>query len=184
MNCAYPFRGTSHQRLGIMVYFYWVRTDKCREVLVWKAVPPNSGAYFCHGLTFDGVNAPDGPLSLVGDSVPRVLQDEWVPICCGRAGHRDGEPASAIAVFAKDRVPTHSRKVATAVLSGGVFDEYRSMLYSKQGPYSRRPTFESFNGNARRHGKYTCYVKKGDPRLNEQCCPAPGENEVPDRWPR
>jgi RHS repeat-associated protein len=169
----------------IMVYYYWVQTDLGRDVLVWKAEPPNSGAYFCHGLTFDGVSAPDGPLSPTQHSVPIVLQDEWVPICCGRAGHREGEAASAIAVFGKTGpFPSHSGKVATTVVSGGVFDEYRSMLYSKQGAYSRRPAFDSFHANAGVHGKYTCYVKKGDPRLTEQtCCPGPGENEVPDRWP-
>ena len=168
----------------MMVTYYWVQTDMGRDVLVWKAEPPYGGAYFCHGLTFDGVNAPDGPLSPVENSVPKVLQDEWVPICCGRAGHREGEAASAIAVFAKADIPSHSGKVATAVLSGAVFDEHRSMLYSKQGAYSRRPTFDSFHANVGIHGKYTCYVKKGDPRLTEQtCCPGPGENEVPDRWP-
>ncbi len=168
-----------------MVYYYWVQTDMGRDVLVWKAVPPNGGAYFCHGFTFDGVNAPDGPLSVVENSVPKVLQDEWVPICCGRAGHREGESPSAIAVFAKSRIPSHSGKVATVVITGGVFNEQRSFLLSKQGAYTRRPTFDSFSANARWHGKYTCYVKKGDPRLAEQtCCPGPGENEVPDRWPR
>lgn len=167
----------------IMVYYYYVQTDAGNDVLIWKPVPPNSGAYFCHGFTFDGVHAPDGPLSLVGEFVPTVLQDEWVPICCARAGHREGEVASAIAVFAKGRIPSHSGKVATAVVTGGVFDEQRSFLLSKQGQYAPRLTFESFSVNARWHGKYTCYVKRGDPRLAEpKCCPVPGENEVSDRW--
>lgn len=147
----------------IMVYYYWVQTDLGRDVLVWKAEPPNSGAYFCHGLTFDGVSAPDGPLSLTQHSVPIVLQDEWVPICCGRASHREGEAASAIAVFGKTGpFPSHSGKVATTVVSGGVFDEYRSMLYSKQGDVFTSPHFRQFP--CERGGSWKVYLLREERR--------------------
>ena len=165
----------------IQVNDYFLKTDSGRDMLAWK--PVDGRTYNCHGFTFDGVTAPGGPYSLYGDyGVVRVLQDEWVPICCARAGHKEGEPASGIAVFLSAGSFQHSGKVATVVLREGRFDEAASFLYSKWGVESPRPNFRTFKMNAARYGKYKCYVKKGDPRLAEfTCCPGPGENEIPQQ---
>jgi uncharacterized protein RhaS with RHS repeats len=162
----------------IQVNDYFLQTDNGRPILAWKPVAGRT--YDCHGLTFDGVTAPGGPYSLYGDyGVVRVLQDEWVPICCARAGHKEGEPASGVAVFLRGGSYTHSGKVATVVLSEGRFDESASALYSKWGVESTRPNFRTFKMNAAQYGMYKCYVRKGDPRLAETTCCGRGEHEIP-----
>ena len=168
----------------IQVNDYQVDTDKGSPIAAWK--PVDGRTYDCHGLTFGGVTAAGGPYSPYGNpDVYMILLDEWVPICCARAGHMGGEKASGIVVFTRGKEVRHSGLVATAVLNRqGGFDETRSFVYSKWGVAEARPNFRTFQVNAAYyHAKYSCFVKKGDPRLGEiTCCPPPGDNEVPPPW--
>jgi hypothetical protein len=140
---------------------YSVSTNKGTPVTAWKPTD-GSGQYWCHGYTFDGSVAPNGPLSVYGGDVEKVLEDEYERgMSC-----LEGD----IVVFGEN---VHSGKITFLVAHGGVIDEDRTMVTSKWG--RSRLNRQSLRANVRAYGQYRVYVKLGTARLG--CCAAKGENE-------
>ena len=136
------------------------KTDKGTDVLFWR--PLETTDYWCHGYTFDGSTAKDGPFSPSGYDVPKILQDEWkkVPCACAEGG---------IIVIYKGEYVQHSGKVTHIdarenPLGSGSWQltEYNSMLRSKwdsNGVLAERAFQEDWRVYG---GYYSCYIKAAE----------------------
>jgi hypothetical protein len=56
-------------------------------IRVWRA--SDGRQYFCHGLTFGGKDAPGGPISPFGQTVPTILREHFQAVPEGAAGSGD-----------------------------------------------------------------------------------------------
>ena len=151
-----------------------VPTIKGTIIKAWK--PHDGKTFWCHGYTFGGHLAENGPFSIYGQQVPIVLNDGgWKKVCCGAAGKDD------IVVFsnARDGI-THSGRAESIKTESkeGYFwiDEAASNLSSKWGPTGKIRT-DSFELNADTYrSQYACYTKED---VGPVPCCLPGTRELP-----
>ncbi len=148
-----------------------VRVTTDRNTKLTAFVPYNRETYNCHGYTFDGYSAPDGPYSIFDKDVLTIIRDDlWVRVCCGMAN-------GGIALFgeSKDGWVSHSGKITSVVHQGTKFDEDASQVASKYGP-SGALADRSFSSTADMYGDYKCYIRLKDLKLG--CCAEPGAHEA------
>jgi hypothetical protein len=153
-------------------------TDKGRAIQFWKS---GTGDYWCHGFTFDGSIALEGPFSPFGvgdpwgDSVSKILEDDgWVHTCCGMAKTKD------IVVFYSSGKIVHSAKVMTVDSRDGEFNEYGSWVVAKDDSYGPLRFFTFAQESQEYEANYKCFSKP--PHL-VGCCPMKGEHEIPPSAP-
>ena len=144
-----------------------METDRGTRIDAWK--PHDNVTYWCHGYTFGGSSAPNGPFSIWGNEVPIVLRDDgWVPTFSCLSASDD------ILVFARNNV-AHSGIIYSYYNKPNEVspDENRSRLDSKWGAQSQNK--KSWAKNAAQYGPYRVFSKyeKQGP------CQGLGENELP-----
>ncbi|MCY2999550.1 MAG: PEP-CTERM sorting domain-containing protein [Planctomycetota bacterium] len=137
---------------------------------LWK--PHDGKTYWCHGYTFGGSEAANGPFSIWGDQVPEMLKKEgWQKICCGQTQPGD------IMVFWKDGVVQHSGKLSGPIKTkggeGGYSFDASTQLTSKWGQLPLN--IATVAKNAAVYGSYACYSKSIKYVYRPCCKSAPGE---------
>jgi RHS repeat-associated protein len=152
---------------------YRLTTDSETPLLSWK---PNDGkSFWCHGYTFDGSVAPNGPFSPYGEDAVKILKDEWGCVACANA------EGGIVAYYRNGHMQyaTHSGKIAKVVTTQpGQFDEVASQVTSKDGVNAPGVTTDAFAHWLFKYGDYKCYVKKSDPRIGMYGCWGYGEHEI------
>jgi hypothetical protein len=99
-----------------------------RMVRVWRA--DNGHAYFCHGLTFGGKEAPGGVISPLGDHVSTILRGHYEVIAEAQA--RAGDILVWHGFGPNDVV--HSVILSNAVVTPGTNNlDYAARLQTKNG---------------------------------------------------
>ena len=129
---------------------YEAETDAGTKIPVWK--PDDGVTYWCHGFTFGGSAASNGPFSIWGRQVPTVLTDDgWKSeySCVAKRGD--------ILVF-QDANVAHSGVIASASEPKGIIDDKASTLNSKWGSGSQNVS--SWAVNAAQYGKYEVHSKQ------------------------
>ena len=145
---------------------YWAATNLGRNILVWKANEgfPVTDSYWCHGYTFGGeIQAgPRSPFS--GESVSKILQDEWEELECPELAQ-----IGDIAVFSRPGMPLqHSGKVLSINLSPNGKIDYKTSVISAKNGWA--PVFSFFLEDAiLDYGEVQFWGPKGKKR--EGCCP-------------
>ncbi len=116
---------------------WWsVDTRNGRTILVWKGT--GKAKYFCHGLTFGGNKAENGPFSPTGAEVPEIMSKNYARIP-GAANAKNTLPGSVlIIVDGKDRV-LHSAVFDKVVFTNGSLDENKTTLATKNGIEKQGP---------------------------------------------
>ena len=137
---------------GYVGNVYHVETDAGTTIQAWK--PHDGSTYWCHGFTFGGSKAPNGPFSIWGSEVTTVLNDE---------GWRQGRsclarPGSDILVFwdAQQQL-AHTGIVNSVSAPNAIIDENSSTLDSKWGYRPRNQN--SWLSNANAYGRYRVFSK-------------------------
>jgi hypothetical protein len=98
------------------------------KVRVWRA--DNGEEYFCHGLTFNGKEAPGGVISPLGDHVPAILRGHYEAIPEAQA--RAGDILVWRGVSMNDVV--HSAILTDPILTSGTQQlDYAALLQTKNG---------------------------------------------------
>jgi hypothetical protein len=98
------------------------------KVRVWRSA--DGQQYFCHGLTFGGVNCCTGAVSPYGDDVPKILDAHYVPVPESQA--RSGDVLVWRGGAANEVI--HSAILAKAVLAPGKnYLDYSATLLTKNG---------------------------------------------------
>ncbi len=130
---------------------YQVETDAGRTINAWK--PHDGTTYWCHGFTFGGSSASNGPFSIWGSDVPTVLTDDgW---SMGSNYSCISQPGD-ILVFAGNNV-AHTGIIQSTSAPAGIVDENASMLDSKWGQQPQNVS--SWAVNAAQYGNYSVYTK-------------------------
>jgi hypothetical protein len=127
------------------------QTDGGSDLGIWR--PDDCSAYWCHGYTFGGSSASQGPFSALGFEVPTILRDDgW------KAAWSSQVNAGDILVFAGNDPITHTGIITSVVRNQGRIDEGQSRLRSKWGPgaLDNRPWYE----DGEQWGSYWCYSKQ------------------------
>jgi len=158
---------------------YHAKTEGQRIITVWQAAPIYTGrlTYWCHGYTFDGLAAgPRSPHS--GSSAWKILEDEWVPICCAAA--EAGE--DIIAYFGDpepEENPWHSSKLIVVGSIDFRIEEGLTFVDSKWG--NAALASYSLEEEADEYGEYRCYTETPtvEKILDSQLCCEPGDRELP-----
>lgn len=127
-----------------------VETDAGTKVDAWK--PHDGKTFWCHGFTFGGSAASNGPFSLWGADVPTVLNDDGWRHTYGCMAQR-----SDILVFADQNV-AHSGIIESKVAPSGRVDENASTLDSKWGQLPQNVS--SWLVNANQYGRYEAFSKQ------------------------
>ncbi len=143
---------------------YQVQTSQGTKIPAF--VPNDKMSYWCHGFTFGGSSAKNGPFSIDFTTVPTVLNDEWKPAHCCLTQPGD------ILVFWKNGQLAHSGIIMSTVTNFGAVDEDKSTLKSKWGINMLRT--DSWTVVAANYGKYRCYSQSP----KQGCCKPPGPNEL------
>lgn len=127
------------------------QTDGGGDLGIWR--PDDCATYWCHGYTFGGSSASQGPFSVLGFEVPTILRDDgW------KAAWSSQVSAGDILVFTGNDPITHTGIITSVVRNQGRIDEGQSRLRSKWGPgaLDNRPWQE----DAGQWGSYWCYSKQ------------------------
>ena len=149
---------------------YEVQTDAGNKINAWK--PHDGTTYWCHGYTFGGSVAGNGPFSIWGQDVPTVLADDgWRRgRSCLAQDMSSGRPD--ILVFESGGMVQHTGINKTTVASGGAINESQSRLSSKWG--SAPLNSKTWKENASTYeSQYRIYSKNPLPGP----CSAQGPNE-------
>ena len=116
-----------------------VETDAGTKVDAWR--PHDGKTYWCHGFTFGGSAATNGPFSLWGSDVPTVLNDDgWQRNFGCMAQRRD------ILVF-RDQNVAHTGIIDSKVAPSARVDETASTLDSKWGKLPQNTSSWLVNAN-------------------------------------